>query len=266
EAWATDLTNPPNGGQFDESSQGTSAPINVTGLTNGDLYSFAVVNVIQVGDTVNGSAPSAPSNTVTPAGPPGAPTIGKATPGNGQATVAFTAPGSNGGQPIIDYTVTAKDETDPAQGGQTASGSASPITVRGLSNGHSYTFSVIAINDAGKSAPSSGSNPVVPAGPPKSTPGAPTKLEATASDGKVTVSFAAPENTGGSPILGYTVTATDLTEPSRGGQSAAGTTSPIAITDLTNNDQYTFRVTATNDLGTGPASANSNTVVPKRAE
>jgi hypothetical protein len=91
-------------------------------------------------------------------------------------------------------------------------------------------------------------------------------LEATASDGKVTVSFAAPENTGGSPILGYTVTATDLTEPSRGGQSAAGTTSPIAITDLTNNDQYTFRVTATNDLGTGPASANSNTVVPKRAE
>jgi hypothetical protein len=37
---------------------------------------------------------------VTPAGVPGAPTIGTATAGNANATVAFTAPTSNGGAPI----------------------------------------------------------------------------------------------------------------------------------------------------------------------
>ena len=37
---------------------------------------------------------------------PGAPTIGTATAGNAQATVTFTAPGSNGGSPILDYRAT----------------------------------------------------------------------------------------------------------------------------------------------------------------
>jgi hypothetical protein len=53
---------------------------------------------------------------------PGTPTNAAATAGNAQASVAFSPPASSGGAPITSYTVTATDETTPANGGQTASG------------------------------------------------------------------------------------------------------------------------------------------------
>ena len=95
---------------------------------------------------------------VTVTGLPGAPTIGAATAGDAQATVAFTAPASNGGAAITSYTVT----SDP--GGITATGTASPITITGLTNGTSYTFTVTATNDVGTGPASAASNAVVPKG------------------------------------------------------------------------------------------------------
>ena len=74
---------------------------------------------------------------------PGMPIIGTATAGNAQAAVAFTAPLSNGGSAITSYTVTS------APGGKTATGTASPITVPGLTNGKDYTFTVTATNAVG---------------------------------------------------------------------------------------------------------------------
>jgi hypothetical protein len=91
-------------------------------------------------------------------GAPGAPTIGSATAGNGEATVTFTAP-SFSKLPITSYTVTS------SPGGLTGTGSSSPITVTGLSNGTAYTFSVTATNANGTSAASSASNSVAPAAP-----------------------------------------------------------------------------------------------------
>ncbi len=90
---------------------------------------------------------------------PGAPTIGTATAGDGQATVSFTPPASNGGAAIIDYTVTS------SPGGLTAKGSGSPITVTGLTNGVAYTFTVTATNAAGTSPASAASNSVAPGVP-----------------------------------------------------------------------------------------------------
>jgi hypothetical protein len=87
-------------------------------------------------------------------------------------------------------------------------------------------------------------------------PGAPTGVTATAGNASATVSFTAPASNGGSPITSYTVTA------SPGGATATGSASPITVPNLTNGTAYTFTVTATNAIGTGPPSAPSNSVTP----
>jgi hypothetical protein len=71
---------------------------------------------------------------------PDAPTIGTATAGDASASVTFTVPVSDGGSPITGYTVTANDTTNAGRGGETATGTESPITMTGLTNGDSYAF------------------------------------------------------------------------------------------------------------------------------
>jgi hypothetical protein len=131
---------------------GSSSPIVVNGLTPGVQYTFTVTAT-----NIGGTGPaSAASNAVTPFGLAGAPTAVTATPGDGFATVSFTAPASNG-SPIQWYTVTSSD-------GQAASGTGSPIRVFGLTNGSSYTFTVTATNAAGTGPASSASSSVTPTG------------------------------------------------------------------------------------------------------
>ena len=80
------------------------------------------------------------------------------TAGTEQVTVSFAAPSDVGGATITGYRVQSND-------GIGASGSASPITVTGLTNGTSYTFNVWAINPFGWSSPSDASASVAPLAP-----------------------------------------------------------------------------------------------------
>ncbi len=89
-----------------------------------------------------------------------------------------------------------------------------------------------------------------------SDPGAPSGVHATAGNREATVTFTAPSSNG-SGIIAYTVTA------SPGGAHASGASSPITVTGLSNGTRYTFTVTATNGIGTGPASPASNAVTPE---
>src|SRR5450759_5047556 len=180
---------------------------------------------------------------------PGAPTIGTASAGNAQATVIFTVPVSSGGSAITGYTVTS------SPGNITGTGTNTPITVTGLTNGTAYTFTVTATNAIGNSVASSASNSVTPTAP-STAPGAPTIRTASAGNTQATVTFTAPVSNGGSAITGYTVTSVP------GGLTGTGTASPITVTGLTNETAYTFTVTATNAIGTSVASSASNSVTP----
>lgn len=120
----------------------------ITPLTSGSI-TLTVTNTAGIN---NPAALTYTANAVVP----GAPIIGTATPGNASASVAFTAPTSDGGATITNYTATSTPGTF------TGTGSSSPITVSGLSNGTPYTFKVKATNSVGTGAESSASNSATP--------------------------------------------------------------------------------------------------------
>ncbi|MDP4074428.1 fibronectin type III domain-containing protein [Acidovorax sp. A1169] len=99
------------------------------------------------------------------AGVPGAPTAVTASAGNAQATVAWTAPASNGGSTITAYTVVAVADATKTCAVTTGSPLPTTCTVAGLANGTPYTFTVKAANAAGDSLPSPASAPVTPTAP-----------------------------------------------------------------------------------------------------
>lgn len=174
---------------------------------------------------------------------PGAPGIGASTPGNAQATIAFTTPASDGGAPIISYTTTCNP------GAFTISGPGSPLTVSGLTNGTTYSCSVTAANGIGSSI-ASGNVAVTPA----TVPDAPAIVSVTPGDTRISVAFSPPGSDGGNTITSYTATCGALT--------ASGPASPLMVTGLTNDVSYTCIVTATNGIGTGLSSPPSVGAVP----
>lgn len=129
----------------------TGATYSVQNLTNGTTYYFTVKAV-----NAGGPGESSPQANATPSTKPGSPTQVLASAGDGQALVTFTAPADNGGSPITGYEVTSSPEDVVVTGG------ASPITVGGLTNGTSYTFTVKAINANGPGEASAPSNAVIP--------------------------------------------------------------------------------------------------------
>ena len=149
------ITITPSGG-------GLTAPITLTFNNSADPQTFTVTPTATGPVLLTASNSGLLSNppAFTYATPSDAPVVGLVTPGNGSATVAFTAPENNGGSVVTAYTVNCS--------GYTASGTSSPITVSGLTNGSVYTCTVTATNGAGTSAPSAASNAATPIGPPNS--------------------------------------------------------------------------------------------------
>ena len=212
-------------------------------------HTVGVTGVASDGSLENTDSPVTLDATV-----PDAPAAVSATPGSGQATVSWSAPANDGGSPISGYTVTA------TPGGQTCAWSSGPLncTVKGLSNGTAYTFTVTATNGVGTGALSAPSSSVTPA----TMPDPPTGVSGTSGNGQVSVSWAAPANDGGSAITGYVV------EAAPGGKSCSWSSGPLncTVTGLSNGTAYTFTVTATNSAGQGTSSAPSSMVTPQGDE
>ena len=230
---------------------GTSSPITLTGLTSATAYTFTVTATNSIGT----SSPSQASNSVTTdyinPNSPGQPTIGTATKtGSTTATVAYTAPASDGGYAITSYTAVSTPGGITGTLSQAGSGT---ISVTGLTPGTDYTFIVFATNSQGAGINSSTSNTITTDA---AAPGAPAIGVATKTGSTTaTVSFSEPSVTNGAAVTGYTVTSTP------GSIVATGNASPITVTGLSVATAYTFTVTATNSAGTSVPSAATNQIV-----
>ena len=176
---------------------------------------------------------------------PGAPTEVTASADDGEATISWTAPASNGGSPVTAYTVTSSH-------GDTWETSGTSLTVTGLTNGIGYTFTVQARNWVGAGPWSLPSAVVVPLGVPDS----PGSLLAIPGNRTVALSWAAPADDGGTPITGYTVRAYTYIDSVEdwvvvATQSVSEAVTTAAITGLANGTEYVFEVTASNAVGEG---------------
>jgi hypothetical protein len=183
---------------------------------------------------------------------PDAPTIGTATGGDGQATVTFTAPAYNGGMAITGYTATS------SPGGLTATGPSSPLTVSGLTNGVAYTFTVVATNSVGDSAPSAASNSVTPQAVPLD---APTGLSATGGDGQVALTWTASAGADGHRVWRHT--ADDFAAAVQVGADLGAAADSYTDTTAANGTTYWYWVTAFDTGGeSGPSNGVSATPAP----
>ena len=230
------------------SNTGTVSPIAVLSLTNGRTYTCTV----HASNALGAGAESTASASAVPAAVPDAPAQPAVTRGNTQISVAFVAPASNG-SPITGYTAACTSSDGGAFGSH--AGGTSPIVVAGLTNGSTYTCTVLATNAEGDSSPSVASAEAVPA----TLPGAPAQPTVTHSNTSISVAFVAPASNG-SPITGYTASCTSSDGGATGSNTGAG--SPISVGSLTNGDTYTCTVFATNASGDGPPSVASATTVP----
>jgi hypothetical protein len=186
---------------------------------------------------------------------PAAPTNLVATPGNGQAIIAFTAP-SDGGSPITNYEYWI---TDASGGGFEAFSppvTTSPVTITGLPNGQTLHIRLRAVNAAGPGAQSE----IVTVTPARA-PDAPTSLSGVAGNGAIYVLFTQSGN-GGSAITNYQYSTDD--GATFRAFSPAQTFSPVAITAassdgttaLLNGTGYTVKLKAVNSVGASVESSS----------
>ena len=230
-----------NNGNTYLSTGNTSGSYTITGLTNGTTYYLRVKSRNAAGLS-NDYAVDASGTMVSSV--PGAPTINSCTAGIGQITVAFTAPGSNGGSAITGYYYTT------ASGGTytLANTTTSPIIITGLANGATYYVRLMAVNIAGNSAPTAATTVVLST----SVPAQPVISNIVSANTQLTVSFTAPNN-GGSAITNYFYSKDSGSTYTSNGN----TNTTFTITGLTNGTSYGIMLKAVNAVGNSAASAVS---------
>jgi fibronectin type 3 domain-containing protein len=213
-------------------------------LEAGTTYLFAVSAVNLVGEGPASSIVDATTFDV-----PGAPLGLSATagPGVGEISLVWDAPAADGGTPVTGYVLYRGLTIDSMEAVATVEGTSHLDTL--LEAGTTYLFAVRAVNGVGEGPASSVVDATTFA-----VPGAVTDFIASAGPGvgEITLTWAAPDEDGGTEITGYRVfrgLTTDSLEP------VADVEEPGFLdTGLANGTTYIYRVAALNAVGEGPVS------------
>jgi hypothetical protein len=160
--------------------------------------------------------------------------------------VSWIAPEFDGGAKVSFYTATAQP------GDFSCVTSSTTCVIKGLTQGVDYSVTVTASNVVGTSVDSVEIDPVSFG----AVPGKPNSVFAIAGPGEMTVSWAAPANTGGSDIVYY------VAESTPGGFLCVVEGQSCVVTGLTNGTKYTFTVRAANEFGESDNSIASAALAP----
>ena len=210
---------------------GSTAPsATISGLTNGTGYIVEVEAVNSIGD----GPFSLPSGTLTPTGPPGAPTITSLTPQDGALQVQFTP--SSSGAPFTGYLY----QLDGSGTWFATTSASNPLIISGLTDGTSYSVELEAVNGSGTGAPSNAESQT-----PVAVPGAPTVTSVQVGPNSASVAFT-PGSDGGATITGY-----QYSTDGGGSWAPASTVSPLSVTGLANGSNFSLELEAGNGSGFG---------------
>jgi Fibronectin type III domain len=225
------VTASPGGATLEVAGEATSA--DVTGLTNDTAYTFTVTALNDLG---NQSEPSAPSEPVTPYGPPAAIPAVRVSEGAGTVGLDWDAAASR-------TPVTYRVDATPSVPSLPTELTQLSYAATGLTNGVQYTFTITPVNDRGDG----------PAQQVTATPGTqPTINNVSAErtdDRRFTVSFSVDD--GGRPITECWVTG----GPQRVDCTVQNGSASAAVSVNQYAQSYTFTPHVTSSLGTadGPA-------------
>lgn len=180
----------------------------------------------------------------TPSLVPDAPADLACTPSDSSVQLTWAAP-EDRGSPVLGYRVYRGTSSD-GESFLTATGPAIGYLDNGLTNGQAYYYKVSAVNDVGESQLSAEASAV-----PVSVPGAPAGLQAVGGDAVVYLTWSPPMDNGGDAVNGYRV------YRSAGGAESlvyeSGSTSFCDV-NVTNGIEYSYSVSAVNDVGEGAMS------------
>ena len=175
--------------------------------------------------------------------------------GDRNVTLHWAPPASDGASPVTKYRVwRAPEGGEPALLAETGPDARTFLDTKDLVNGRAYRYAVSAVNADGegpRSAPADAS-PAAPPGPPRNVAARPTQ-------GTVTLTWDAPADDGGRPIVGYRVlrgpTGRDLVPYADAGAASRWTDALVG-----SGIHYSYAVVAYNAIGPGKPSANVSAV------
>ena len=227
-----------NHGAWSEVATGLTSPTyTYQGTTAQSTYSFAIVAVNSAGRSAWSTAAWLKASAVKPS-VPGTPVL---TDNHGSISLSWSAPTSSGGDTV---TYKVEELTNKGSWSQVATGLTSPTyTYQGTTSGSTYSFAIVAVNSAGRSAWSTAAWLKASAVKP-SVPGTPVLTD---NHGSISLSWSAPTSSGGDTV---TYKVEELTNKGSWSQVATGLTSlTYTYQGTTSGSTYAFSIIAVNSAG-----------------